>query len=107
MELILKSKNQFIGDWDLSKLDIVAVDIPPSEVRDLTSTTNSSAGVLKKFNVSLEGKDIYIKSGLSAGKLFNIRQPIIERIARNSAMMKLKRKAVTFWNTAKVNHSAV
>lgn len=81
MHPILKSENQFVGDWDLNKFGIIAVDIPPSRVQGLVTTTNSSAGVLKKFNVNLKGEDLYIKSGSSTGKLFNIRQPITERIA--------------------------
>ncbi|MFC5403329.1 HipA domain-containing protein [Cohnella soli] len=78
---ILRSENQFIGDWDLNKMDIVSVDIPASRVRGLITATQSSAGVLKKFNVRLKDDDLYIKSGSSTGKLFNIRQPVTERIA--------------------------
>jgi len=51
MQPIVKSKNQFIGDWDLNKLGIIAVDIHSSSVRDLTRSSNSSAGVLKKDNL--------------------------------------------------------
>lgn len=80
-------KQNTIGLYDLKALDIKPVHIPKSWVEELKSSTNSSLGVLKKFNVADKKYTYYIKSGASRGMYFNIRQPIMEKIASNIGMM--------------------
>lgn len=76
-----------IGPYDLEALDIKPVYIPPTWVGELKSSTNSSLGVLKKFNLADRNYTYYVKSGASRGLYFNIRQPIMEKIASNIGML--------------------
>ncbi|TMV43194.1 HipA domain-containing protein [Paenibacillus mesophilus] len=67
--------------WDLNSLgilDMTALD--KKAVEGIRTSSQSSAGVLKKFSVQIGEASLFVKSGYSFGKLYSIREPVTECI---------------------------
>ena len=78
---IQRNKNSVFGEFDLKDFGMYNMIIRNDLVKDLTASTNYSQVILKKFNIVFNGNIYYIKSGSSNGRLFRVKEPIIEYIA--------------------------
>ena len=78
---IQRNKNSVFGEFDLKDFGMYNMIIRNDLVKDLTASTNYSQVILKKFNIVFNGNIYYIKSGSSNGRLFRVKEPIIEYVA--------------------------
>lgn len=81
MNYIKPSKISSFGSWNLADFNIDDALIPTNRIVDLQISSASSVGALKKFNINHKKAGIlYVKSGYSPGGMYQIIQPITERI---------------------------
>jgi len=71
-----------IGNWKLSDFGMTSVHIPPDRIQSSSLGSKTSGGILKKFTVQhTSGKLLHVKSGSYDGFLFDVKEPISERIS--------------------------
>lgn len=76
---ITRGESELSG-WNLKELQISDVHIPHERLKQV-KTAASSAGVLRKFNISHDSAGLlYVKSGSDNGSVYSVLEPLTEKI---------------------------